>query len=215
MSSTQPRTPAVSRPGLRKPASRRSAAVRRAEIADAAEAIARAEGLSAVTMRAVAARAEVTPTLVVHHVDSMDQLVADAFTRVVAAELTEVVALASAVTDAGARLDAVLDTVLDGARDEVTLVWVEAWALGRRNALLAAAVREQMDAWRAFFAALIQAGCAAGRYRVADPLAVAGQLLGMLDGLNAHSLVGWEGGVDRRSLMRRAAGAMLGVAESR
>jgi len=215
MSSTQPRTPAVSRPGLRKPASRRSAAVRRAEIADAAEAIARAEGLSAVTMRAVAARAEVTPTLVVHHVDSMDQLVADAFTRVVAAELTEVVALASAVTDAGARLDAALDTVLDGARDEVTLVWVEAWALGRRNALLAAAVREQMDAWRAFFAALIQAGCAAGRYRVADPLAVAGQLLGMLDGLNAHSLVGWEGGVDRRSLMRRAAGAMLGVAESR
>ncbi|MBU3995601.1 MAG: TetR family transcriptional regulator C-terminal domain-containing protein [Actinobacteria bacterium] len=215
MSSTQPRTPAVSRPGLRKPASRRSAAVRRAEIADAAEAIARAEGLSAVTMRAVAARAEVTPTLVVHHVDSMDQLVADAFTRVVAAELTEVVALASAVNDAGARLDAVLDTVLDGARDEVTLVWVEAWALGRRNALLAAAVREQMDAWRAFFAALIQAGCAAGRYRVADPLAVAGQLLGMLDGLNAHSLVGWEGGVDRRSLMRRAAGAMLGVAESR
>lgn len=219
MSSTPARTPAVSAPeisvpGARMRATRRSAAERRAEITDAAEAIARAEGLSAVTMRAVAARAGVAPTLVIHHVESMDHLVAEAFTRIVAAELAEITSFAGRVAEAGERLDAVLDTVLDGARDEVTLVWVEAWALGRRNVPLAAAVRAQMDAWRAFFAALIHAGCDAGRYRVADPPAVAGQLLGMLDGLNAHSLVGWEGGVDRRSLMRRAAGAMLGVAES-
>lgn len=217
MSSTHARTPAEPRPGVlgpgaRKQTTRRSAAERRAELADAAEAIARSEGLSAVTMRAVAARAEVAPTLVVHHVASMDHLVADTFTCIVAAELTELVALAAAVPDAGYRLDAVLDTVLDGTRDEVTLVWVEAWALGRRNTPLAAAVREQMDAWRAFFAQLIQAGCDAGRYRVADPSAVAGQLLGMLDGLNAHALVGWGSGVDRATLMRRAADAMLGAA---
>ena len=165
-------------------------------------------------MRAVAARAQVAPTLVVHHVESMDHLVADTFTRIVARELAELVALAAAVSDASARLDAVLDAVLDGTRDEVTLVWVEAWALGRRNALLADAVRGQMDAWRAFFAELIQDGCDAGRYRVADPPTIAGQLLGMLDGLNAHSLVGWGGGVDRAALMRRAASAMLGALDS-
>ena len=208
---------------------RKPAAKRRVELIAAAEAIARADGLAAITMRAVAAMAGVAPTLVIHHVESMDHLVAETFERIVAAELAEITRFAESVANSGARLEAVLDTVLDdrapaetgpentgpgSTRDEVTLVWVEAWALGRRNALLAAAVREQMDAWRAFFAALVQAGCDAGRYRVADPLAVAGQLLGMVDGLNAHSLVGWGGGVDRRSLMRRAAGAMLGVAES-
>ena len=44
-----------------------------------------------------------------------------------------------------ATLQTVLDTVLDGTRDEVTLVWVEAWALGRRNDPLATEVRAQMD----------------------------------------------------------------------
>lgn len=214
MSSSNPDTAAASAARARRQSTRRTPAERRAEIHGAAESIARAEGLSAVTMRAVAARAGVAPTLVVHHVESMDHLVASAFTRVVAAELAELVALAAVVADAGARLDAVLDAVLDGTRDEVTLVWVEAWALGRRNTVLAAAVREQMDAWRAFFVALIQAGCDAGRYRVADPPAIAGQLLGMLDGLNAHALVGWGSGVDRAALMRRAAGAMLAADDS-
>jgi len=191
-------------------APRKSRDARRAEIAAAAEAVARAHGLSAITMRAVAAELGVAPTLIVHHVASMDRLVADTFTRIVEAELAELAALAAAVRDPARRLDAVLDSVLDGTRDEVTLVWVEAWALGRRNATLAAAVRDQMDAWRALFADLIAAGRDAGRYRVTDPRAVAGEVLGMLDGLNAHSLVGWESGVDRRALMRRAAGAVLG-----
>ncbi|MGK0716594.1 TetR/AcrR family transcriptional regulator [Leucobacter sp. W1153] len=205
MSSTEPRIPAARKP----------AATRRAELVAAAEAIARADGLAAITMRAVAARAGVAPTLVVHHVKSMDHLVAEVFTRIVATELAEITIFAERAAEPGERLEAVLDTVLDGTRDEVTLVWVEAWALGRRNAPLAVAVRGQMDAWREFFADLIQGGCDAGRYRVADPLAVAGQLLGMLDGLNAHSLVGWGGGVDRAALMRRAASAMLGSADTR
>jgi AcrR family transcriptional regulator len=202
-------------PSTTAPVARKPAAERRAEIAAAAEAIARESGISAITMRAVASRIGIAPTLVVHHVSSMDALVADVFERIVGAELAEVVGIAEAVGDPARRLDAVLETVLDGSRAEVTLVWVEAWVLGRGNAELAERVRAQMDAWRGFLAGLIEAGAAVGAYRVADPLAVAGQLLGMIDGLNAHSLVGWQDDENRIELMLRAVDAMLGGVRAR
>jgi hypothetical protein len=96
----------------------------------------------------------------------------------------------------------------------VTLVWVEAWVIGRENVELAERVRTQMDAWRGFLAGLIEAGRDAGAYRVADPLAVAGQLLGMIDGIGAHSLVGWQDDENRVELMLRAVDAMLGASEA-
>lgn len=191
--------------------SRKPAAVRRAEIEAAAEQLAREAGISALTMRAVAHRAGVAPTLVVHHVGSMEVLVADTFERIVGAELAELIDFARRVPDGADRLRAVLETVLDGSRTAVTSIWVEAWVLGRANPELAARVRRQMDAWRGFLAGLITEGRDAGRYRVADPLAVAGQLLGMLDGVGAHSLVGWRDDENRVELMLLAADAMLGV----
>lgn len=202
---------------------RKSAAERRAEILGAAELIARESGLSAITMRAVGARIGIAPTLVVHHIDGMDQLVAHTFARIVRAELNEIIAFAESVPGVlgvpGQRgepggegaLDAVLTTLLQDGRTEVTLVWVEAWVLGRTNELLATEVRSEMDAWREFFTDLIEAGAAEGIYRVADAGAVAGQLLGMLDGLNAHSLVGWQDDTHRVELLLRAARAMLGA----
>ncbi len=193
-------------------ATRKSATERRAEIAAAAESIARESGLSSVTMRAVGARIGIAPTLVLHHVESMDLLVADTFERIVGAELSEVTEFARQVADPTGALPALLGSVLDGSRTEVTRVWVESWVLGRENAELASRVRAQMDAWRALLASLIEVGEAAGVYRVADPLAVAGQLLGMIDGVGAHSLVGWQDDENRVDLMLRAVDAMLGVA---
>lgn len=163
-------------------------------------------------MRAVAARVGIAATLVVHHVDSMDALVAEAFASVVAAELDEVRAFAALPEHSEAPLEAVLESLLDSTHTEVTLVWVESWVLGRVNEPLAQKVREQMEAWRHFLAELIAEGVAAGRYQVADSLAVAGQLLGMIDGVGAHSLVGWQDDENRVTLMQRAAAAMLGVA---
>jgi hypothetical protein len=63
----------------------------------------------------------------------MDDLVADTFFDIVAGELEEVRAL---LPDAAApvRIGALLRTTLDPARRDVTLVWVQAWALGTRNA---------------------------------------------------------------------------------
>ena len=195
MSTPRPRAP------------RRSPDERRAAIADAARVVALTEGLGAVTLRAVAARAGVAPALVAHYADGgMDALVADAFTGIVAAELGEVAALVAAEPDPRGALTAMMRTLSGGARDEVTAIWVEAWALGRRNEALAAAVRAQMDAWHDLVRSLVDP------FGVADPPAVAWQILAMIDGTGAQSLVRWGESEDRSELLLRATWGMLGVA---
>ena len=162
-------------------------------------------------MRGVAGRAGVAPALVAHYHPVMDELVASAFTAVVAAELEEVRALLDREVDPTARLAALLRTLLDGTRDDVTLVWVEAWALGRRNEALARAVREQMDAWQSVFQTIIEAGVARREFDTQDAAAVAWQVLGMIDGLNAQALVRWGEAEARGSLISRAIEGMLGL----
>ncbi len=192
-------------------AARKPPAERRAELAAAARALAIDEGLSAVTLRAVAARAGVTPALVAHYHESMDELIAETFVSVVAAEIEEVRALLAAELHPVPRLAALVSTLLDGSRDDVTVIWVEAFALGRRNAALGSAVRDQMDAWRDVIEGVIDAGLASGDFRAVDPRAVAWQLLGMIDGLNAQALVRWGGAAERGSLLARALEGMLGL----
>ncbi|GAA1930710.1 hypothetical protein GCM10009775_23450 [Microbacterium aoyamense] len=191
-------------------APRRSPDQRRGEIADAARDLALDEGLAALTLRSVAARARVTPALVAHYVPTMDDLVASTFTSVVDAELTELAGLAASGT-AVDRLAALLGALLDGSRDDVTLVWVEAFALGRRNEPLAAAARQAMDRWQGVLQDLLAEGAADGDLHIDDPAEAAWQLLGMIDGINAQSLVRWGRASDRSALMLRAAGGMLGV----
>lgn len=190
---------------------RKSAARRRAEIADAAVALAREEGLDAVTLRALAARVGVALGLIAHYATSMDDLVAETFAAVVSAELAEVVAF---LPDAPApeRIGALMRTALDPARTDVTLVWVQAWALGARNAPLAARVREAMDDWRAVIAAEIVRGMEEGTIPPADPEPIAWHVLAMIDGLGAHALVGWGPGIDAVTPVLRAVAGLLGVA---
>lgn len=198
MSTTQTRAP------------RRSPAQRRVLISAAARELAITEGLSALTLRAVAARAGVTPALVAHYVPTMDHLVATTFSEIVGAELDDLVSLVAAGT-AVERLAVMLGSLLDGSRDDVTLVWVEAFALGRRNEPLAAAARDAMDDWQRALQTLLAEGVAAGDIHVEDPADAAWQLLGMIDGINAQSLVRWGGASDRSALLLRAVEGMLGI----
>jgi AcrR family transcriptional regulator len=192
-------------------ASRKSPAERSAEIADAARNVALEHGLAAVTLRSVAARVGVAPALVAHYQPNMDALVASTFAAIVAAEIDEVEALLAARPGPRERLAALLDTLLDGTRDDVTVVWVEAWALGRRNDALAETVRDEMDDWRTFVQDIIEAGVATDGFETDDAASVAWQLLGMIDGLNAHALVRWEDAADRGSRIGHAVEGMLGL----
>ncbi|HEU0182601.1 MAG TPA: TetR family transcriptional regulator C-terminal domain-containing protein [Agromyces mariniharenae] len=200
----------MSRPP-RKKAARKSPAERSAEITDAARAVALEHGLYAVTLRSVAARIDVAPALVAHYQPNMDVLIASTFGSIVADELAELEDLVGPLPTPSAQLARLLDTLLDGTRDDVTVIWVEAWALGRRNEALAQRVREEMDDWRVFVQGIVQAGVAAGEFETDDAASVAWQLLGMIDGLNAHALVRWEDATDRGSRIGHAVEGMLGL----
>jgi len=193
-------------------APRKPPAERRAEIAEAARELALADGLAAVTMRGVASRAGVTPALVAHYHPVMDELVAATFAAAVAPEVAEVRALVAVERGPIARMAALLRTLLDGSRDDVTTIWVEAFALGRRSERLAETVREQMDAWQTLIQEVVAEGADSGAFAVADPAAVAWQLLGSIDGLNAQGLVRWGAAGDRYPLLAHAAEGMLGLA---
>ncbi len=192
-------------------AARKSPAERSAEIEAAARAIALEQGLAAVTLRSVAARAGVAPALVAHYRPNMDALVASTFGAIVAAEIAEVEELLEALPGPREQLAALLDTLLEGSRDDVTVVWVEAWALGRRSEALATSVREQMDAWQHLLQRVIEQGVARSVFEAPDAAAVAWQLLGMIDGLNAQALVRWGDAGARGSMIHRAVEGILGL----
>jgi AcrR family transcriptional regulator len=178
---------------------RKAPAERSAELREAAIALARDEGLSAVTLRSVAHRAGVASALVAHYHPSMDALVAEAFTALVTSELGEVERMLEAEPTASARLARLFSSLMDGSRRDLTVVWVEAWALGRRSAALAEAITLQMRTWHALVRGIVEQGGESGEFvpspapdadAAADPLdPVAWQILGMIDGLTAQSLV--------------------------
>jgi AcrR family transcriptional regulator len=196
---------------VRARAARKSPSERSAEIEAAARAIALEQGLAAVTLRSVAARAGVAPALVAHYQPNMDALIATTFGTIVAAEIADVEQLLEALPGPRERLGELLDTLLEGSRDDVTVVWVEAWALGRRSEALAASVREQMDAWQRVVQGVIEQGVTESGFEAADASAIAWQLLGMIDGLNAQALVRWGDAGARGSMIHRAVEGMLGL----
>ncbi|MEV7632537.1 TetR family transcriptional regulator C-terminal domain-containing protein [Microbacterium sp. NPDC089318] len=167
---------------------RKSPQQRSAEIHDAALAVARAEGLSALTLRSVASRAGVASGLVAHYVENMDELVARTFRELVGAELDEVKAEVALVDPPHARMARMIETVLDSSHNDITLIWVDAWSLGRGSAALAEAIEEQMAAWQTFIAEVIDEGRDAGLFSTDDSSAISWQILAMIDGIAAHAL---------------------------
>ncbi|GAA4031683.1 TetR family transcriptional regulator C-terminal domain-containing protein [Arthrobacter methylotrophus] len=196
---------------LQKRAARKTPSERAAEITEAAKEIALEQGLSAITLRNVAARVGVASGLVAHYQPNVEALVAGIFTSIVAAETEEVSGLLDRLPTPLERLGALLETLLDDSRLDVTAIWVEAWTLGRRNEALAACVREQMDAWQAVVERVVEAGIAAGEFESYDAPSVAWQILGMVDGLNAHALVRWDGVSGRGTHLARAVEGMVGA----
>ncbi|KAF2417850.1 TetR family transcriptional regulator C-terminal domain-containing protein [Microbacterium sp. B35-30] len=194
-----------------RPRTRKAPAERAAEIVGAATAIAREHGLSALTLRAVAERAGVASGLVAHYQPSMDDLIARVYADLVEEEVREVEQVVDALADPAERLGAVIDTLMDGTRDELTVVWVEGWAMARRNEPLALAVRAQMQRWQSLVEGIVTDGCRTGAFSTTEPGEVAWELIGMIDGLNAQSLA--RGADTTRFAVRtaRAAEALVGA----
>lgn len=165
-------------------------------------------GLEALTVRAVAARVGVTPALVAHYRPVMDSFVAEVFTAIVSAEREEVIASYDPDLDLRTNLLRLIETLLDDARDDVAMVWAQCWAIGARNETLAARVRSEMDGWQSALEDLIARAVAEDARLRVDPASSAWMLLAMVDGMSAHSLVGWAPR-DRAALARRTLAAVL------
>ncbi|GAA5206550.1 TetR family transcriptional regulator C-terminal domain-containing protein [Microbacterium kyungheense] len=187
-----------------RPRTRKAPAERSAEIVAAATAVAREQGLSALTLRAVAERAGITSGLVAHYQPSMDDLIARVYTDLVEEEVRDVERVVAVAPGAAASLGALIDTLMDGARDELTVVWVEGWAMARRSDALAAAVHAQMQRWQTLVERIVEEGCRTGAFSTTEPGEVSWQLIGMIDGLNAQSLAR---GTDTTRFARRTARA--------
>lgn len=156
--------------------------VRRAEMMRAAAACLAEDGVGAATVRAVAARAGVTPGLIRHHFGGIDGLIAATY-RHVGATVSEAIdaALATAPAEPRARLTAFVQAsfappLLDG---DLLATWLAFWGRVRRDPEIRALHGEIYSAYRARLAGMLAA--AAGRPIDADRAALA--LTALLDGL--------------------------------
>ncbi|MDQ0728358.1 TetR/AcrR family transcriptional regulator [Microbacterium sp. W4I20] len=193
----------------RAPASRRMPPEERERsIVEGAVELALANGIDALTVRAIAAHVGVTPALVAHYRPVMDSLVAEVFGAIVAAERNEVLDDFSPAGGLRASLQRLVESLLDGSRDDVALIWVQAWSLGVRNALLGERVRAEMDLWQSRLEEVIAGAASEDPDDSADPAFAAWMLLAMVDGMSAHSLVKWAPH-DRADLARRTVSAVI------
>ena len=190
---------------------RKDPAERASEILEAATALAQESGLGALTLRAVAQRAGVASGLIAHYQPSMDDLVARVYGDLVAEEIREIRGLLAEEAGPAARMARLIVTLLDGSREDLTVVWVESWAMARRNQALAAAVREQMSRWQRLLVEVVDEGCEREVFRTDQAADVAWQIMGMIDGINAQSLVRDVDPATAITQTARAAETLLGA----
>jgi AcrR family transcriptional regulator len=170
-------------------AKRKLPAERHGELLAKAVEISAAEGLSAVTLRRVATDLGVTPGLVSHYFSSAEQLITSAFNTAAVADLAAARSRVDAAETPTAKMDALMDYVLDESSEDASALWLDAWSLGRRNVALAAEANTLTDEWLECLAGIVRLGVGSGEFHVADADVAARRLLTMIDGLGAQMVV--------------------------
>ena len=192
-------------------AKRKLPAERHGELLAKAVGLAAAEGLSAVTLRRVAADLSVTPGLVSHYFSSAEQLITAAFRSAAVADLAEARSRVDAAPTALAKMDALMDYVLDDSSDDAGALWLDAWSLGRRNPALATEANDLTDEWLICIADIVRAGMRDGEFAVDDVNVAARRLLTMIDGLGAQKVIRAVPSDEAKHIARAYFASELGV----
>ena len=181
MSTLRSATPAIRR---------KTPADRRQEIIDAAAAIALTETLNAITARRVATYVGVGYGLVTHYFSAIDELVAAAFSQVVATERLAIAQRVGHLPTATERLRETIAAYTSPTRDPLSLLWLDAWRQAADRPVVRTAVVRQMELDLTDMTAIIEGGSANGEFRLQDaPSVVAMRILALLDGQVAASAV--------------------------
>jgi len=177
--------------GAVRDARRKLPAERRGELLAGAVAIARSEGLSAVTLRRVAADLGVTAGLVSHYFAAAEMLTAATFRAAAQQDLDAAAARIDAAATAVDKIHALLDYVLDDDDgDAGSALWLETWTLARRTPALAEVSDELTEQWITRITAIVTGGVDAGEFAISGTAdAVARRLLTLIDGLGSQKVV--------------------------
>ncbi|HED6271197.1 TPA: TetR family transcriptional regulator [Enterobacter sichuanensis] len=155
---------------------------RREAILQAAMRVALAEGLTAMTVRRIAAEAGVATGQVHHHFTSGGELKSLAFVRLIRALLDADVAGENASWRE--RLHAMLGSD-DGGFEPYIRLWREAQLLASRDADIKSAYVMTMEMWHQETVAIIRAGAEANAFTLTDrPENIAWRLIGLVCGLD-------------------------------
>lgn len=186
---------------------------RREAIVAAALEVMLEKGIAATTVRDVTGRLGVSSGLVHHYTDSMDSLLADAFARAAAQDLSATAQAVATADSPRLRLVRFFDTYARADQDWAFQLWLDAWSEASRRPALRATSRELTLAWHRLLVGLIREGLADGSLRCEDPEGTAWRILSLLDGL-ALQTVANGAALDREVTLgwaRRHAEAELGL----
>jgi len=176
---------------------------RRDAIVAAALAVARVKGLAATTVRDVAMEMGTSSGLIHHYFESMDDVLAAAFSRVAEADLERSATEMAAADGPRAALSAFFRTYTPADSDWAFQLWLDAWAEAARRPAIQATSRRLNLAWQGLLETTIRAGIATGDFTSGDPAAAAWRILSLVDGLSlqviAHGTTVGRADVERWS----------------
>ena len=162
---------------------------RRTEIVQAASVLALAEGLESLTLRRVADALGVVPGLVNHYFRSVEDLVAEAFAAAAYGEFSTLFHEVDAAGTPLERMRRLIGLLVSDDRDDISLLWLDAWNACRQRPALRAEVSHQMLVWQERVADLVCSGVADGVFRADDPPAAATRIMATVDALSLQAAV--------------------------
>ncbi|WP_121371503.1 TetR/AcrR family transcriptional regulator [Frondihabitans australicus] len=179
----------------------------------AARSIAMSAGLTAITLRRMAATSGLPPATVASHEPSMGALAGRTFSDLAHEEIDD---MAARLVGAASPLDALktlVESLLGPAHDLSKTIWADAWSTGRHNDFVATAAREAMLAWQSLLVEILVAGAEAGQFSVNRPDLAAQQFFALIDSTTAYALVGYLDSDARSLLVTRSLEVALGLPE--
>lgn len=197
-----------------------SAQARRVEVLGETVRQIRESGMGALRIADVATPMNLSPALIIYHFETKERLIAEALQYAAERDLRKLRRIMREPGTPPQRLMAALDWYAPTGKARGWTIWVDAWSPAMRDKALAGVLTDLQEQWTRAISEVIEAGVAAGVFATESSRDTAIRLTSFLDGLAVRAVVhkealsrvdlrawlvrqvGWELGVDARTLAR-------------